>query len=134
VSDASARLWVLKDGRSVEGQSFRRFVELKLERVENPVFILSWTIFHTIDEYSPLFEFRTAKDVPATTLILTIAGYDENMAQEVRARHWYNVHDIKWDHRYADILESDTDGDTALNYDRFHDAEPEHFLTTEKPS
>ncbi len=133
VSDASARLWVLKDGRSVEGQSFRRFVELKLERVENPVFILSWTIFHVIDEHSPLYQFRDGKDAAISTLILTIAGYDENMAQEVRARHWYNMHDIKWDHRYADILESDPDGDPTLNYDRFHDAEPEQFLTTEKP-
>ncbi|NBQ38923.1 MAG: hypothetical protein EBU34_03890 [Alphaproteobacteria bacterium] len=106
VSDASARLWILKDGRSAEGQSFRRFVELKLERVENPVFILSWTIFHIIDEYSPLHALTEGKEAPVSSLILTIAGYDENMAQEVRARYWYNVHDIKWDHRYADILES----------------------------
>jgi len=104
VSDASARLWILKDGRSTEGQSFRRFIELKLERVENPVFILSWTIFHVIDEHSPLYELMQGNEVPVSSLILTITGYDENMAQEVRARNWYNVHDIKWDHRYADIF------------------------------
>ena len=125
VSDASARLWILKDGRSAEGQSFRRFVELKLERVENPVFILSWTIFHTIDEHSPLFALIEGQDAPVSALILTITGYDENMAQEVRARHWYDVKEIKWDHRYADILESGPDGDAQLNYDLFHESTPE---------
>jgi len=122
VSDASARLWILKDGRSAEGQSFRRFIELKLERVENPVFILSWTIFHTIDEHSPLNPLREGKEAPLSSLILTISGYDENMAQEVRARHWYNVSDIKWDHRYADILVTREDGETELNYNYFHEA------------
>ena len=125
VSDASARLWVLKDGKSTEGQSFRRFVELKLERVENPVFVLSWTLFHVIDETSPLFKVRDAKEPNVSTLIVTLSGYDENMAQEVRARHWYNLHDIRWDHRYADILESGPDGDTQLNYDHFHESHPD---------
>lgn len=125
VSDASARLWVLKDGKSEEGQTFRRFVELKLQRVENPVFILSWTLFHVIDEASPLFKAHDAMEPNLSALIVSISGYDENMAQEVRARHWYNLHDIRWDHRYADILESGPDGESRLNYDHFHDYEPD---------
>ncbi len=125
VSDASARLWVLKDGKSTEGQSFRRFIELKLERVENPVFVLSWTLFHVIDETSPLYKVRDAKEPNVSTLIVSLSGYDENMAQEVRARHWYNMHDIRWNHRYADILESGPDGDTLLNYDHFHESHPD---------
>jgi inward rectifier potassium channel len=130
VSDASARLWILKDGKSTEGQSFRRFIELKLERVENPVFVLSWTIFHVIDENSPLFALREGEEVLVSSLILTIAGYDENMAQEVRARYWYHVNDIKWDHRYTDILKSGSDGETQLNYDHFHESEPDEGLKT----
>lgn len=125
VSDASARLWVLKDGKSTEGQSFRRFVELKLERVENPVFVLSWTLFHVIDEASPLYKVKEIKQPNVSNLIVSISGYDENMAQEVRARHWYNLHDIRWDHRYADILESGPDGDMFLNYDHFHESHPD---------
>jgi inward rectifier potassium channel len=134
VSDASARLWILKDGKSSEGQSFRRFVELKLERVENPVFVLSWTLFHVIDEHSPLHALRDGKEAPVSSLILTITGYDENMAQEVRARYWYHVNDIKWDHRYTDILKSGSDGETQLNYDHFHDSEPEHSDQAAGPS
>jgi len=38
VLDASARLWILAEGKSKEGHRFHRFVELKLERVENLVF------------------------------------------------------------------------------------------------
>jgi len=124
VSDASARLWVLKDGKSEEGHVFRRFVEMKLERVENPVFILSWTLFHVIDDTSPLRHARESHD-GLSNLIVTITGYDENMAQEVKARHWYNLHDIKWDHRYADILKSGPDGETELDYDLFHESQPD---------
>lgn len=125
VSDASARLWILSDGSSVEGHKFRRFIELKLERVENPVFVLSWTVFHVIDETSPLHNLRHGDGSPLALLILSIAGYDENMAQEVRARQTYDLTDIRWDHRYADILESGPDGSTVLNYDRFHNLEPD---------
>lgn len=128
VSDASARLWVLTDGAAIEGHKFRRFVELKLERVENPVFVLSWTLFHVIDDTSPLFDLRHGAVSPLSSFILTIAGYDENMAQDVRARHWYDVKDIRWDHRYTDILESGPGGSTTLNYDRFHDSEPDNKM------
>ena len=129
VSDASARLWILAEGQSREGHRFRRFVELKLERVENPVFVLSWSIFHVIDETSPLHDLRKGHEAPLSSLILTITGYDENMAQEVKARHWYDVKDIRWDHRYADIIESHPDGSTTLDYDRFHDLEPDGVQT-----
>lgn len=125
VSDASARLWVLTNGSSAEGHKFRRFIELKLERVENPIFVLSWTMFHVIDETSPLFEVSHGRDNSMSLLILSITGYDENMAQEVKARHGYDVKDIRWDHRYADILESGPDGSATLDYDRFHDSIPD---------
>ena len=125
VSDASARMWALKQEKSTEGHGFRRFVELKLERYDNPVFVLSWTVFHVINEESPLFGDLKADGGAISNLILSIKGYDENMAQEVRARHWYTVTDIRWRHRYADIMETEPDGTTRLNYDRFHDFHPE---------
>ena len=41
--------------QSAEGQYFRRYYQLALQRTENPVFALTWTIFHPIDESSPLY-------------------------------------------------------------------------------
>ena len=39
----------------MEGQPFRRFYELALIRNESPALALSWTLFHILDEQSPLY-------------------------------------------------------------------------------
>jgi len=54
ISNANARLWLFKNIVSKEGRSFRRFYELPLLRNESPALALSWTLFHIIDEASPL--------------------------------------------------------------------------------
>ena len=54
ISNANARLWLFKNIVSQEGHPFRRFYELPLLRNESPVLALSWTLFHIIDEASPL--------------------------------------------------------------------------------
>ncbi len=54
ISNATARLWLFKSTVSREGQPFRRFYELPLTRNESPALALSWTLFHDIDESSPL--------------------------------------------------------------------------------
>jgi inward rectifier potassium channel len=54
VQEASADLRMLRDEVSQEGFSIRRIVDLPLVRSRHPVFALSWTIMHIIDETSPL--------------------------------------------------------------------------------
>src|ERR1700747_3198882 len=56
ISGATARLWIIREEQSPEGQSFRRYYELQLRRNENPVFALTWTLFHVIDLRSPLYD------------------------------------------------------------------------------
>ena len=55
IGNATARLWLLKNIVSMEGQSLRRFYELPLVRNEHPALALSWTLYHVIDEQSPLY-------------------------------------------------------------------------------
>jgi inward rectifier potassium channel len=125
ISDASARLWLIRTEVTSEGQSYRRFHELKLERNQNPIFVLSWTIFHCIDEHSPLFD-QTPADLAAieASLVLSVQGHDENFASLVNDRWTYAFSDIHWDHRYVDIVEGEQ-GTVRLNYRRFHDIVPE---------
>src|SRR5258707_13250118 len=54
IGNATARLWVLKNTISKEGQPIRRFSELSLLKNEHPALALSWTLYHTLDETSPL--------------------------------------------------------------------------------
>ena len=98
---------------------------MKLVRSENPTFVLSWTILHSIDESSPIFG-RTPEDLTASDafFILSISGHDETSAQTVQSRETYSMSDILWDHKFADVLTIREDGSSVLNYERFHDVEP----------
>src|ERR1700689_646354 len=55
ISQATARLWLVREERMAEGDVVRRFHELILDRSEHPVFSLSWTLYHAIDDTSPLY-------------------------------------------------------------------------------
>jgi inward rectifier potassium channel len=126
ISGATARLWLIRGQQSSEGQYFRRYYELKLERNENPVFALSWTIFHTIDASSPLHGLTRDDLAQADALlVLNISGLDDNSAQQLNARQNYSQDDIRWGHRYVDIASDAADGRLLLDYRKFHDVTPE---------
>ena len=125
ISDATARLWFLRRYGTTEGRSYYGFVEMKLVRNENPTFRLSWSLFHTIDETSPLFGLGS-EDLASVNarFTVTLNGYDENSAQPVHSRKDYACSDLRWNHRYIDILAT-TDNVTTLDYGKFHDSEPD---------
>src|ERR1700756_5564834 len=54
LGNATARLWVLRNVVSAEGQSVRRFDELLLVKNEHPALALTWTLYHVLDDRSPL--------------------------------------------------------------------------------
>ena len=126
IAGATAKLWLVRNETSAEGGQFRRFHELRLERHENPVFALSWTIFHTIDGLSPLAG-CSAADLArdGAGLALTVTGFDENSAQPLNSRHAYGHEDLRWQHRLADIFARTEDGRLLLDYRRFHDITPD---------
>jgi inward rectifier potassium channel len=122
IGNASARLWLLRNEVSMEGGTFRRFVELQLVRSEHPALALSWTLYHVLDETSPLYG-MTADDLAASkvTLVVVVSGYDIIAAQTIHARQSYDHPDIRFGHRYADILDTSDDGRLRIDYGRFHD-------------
>jgi inward rectifier potassium channel len=121
ISNATARLWLFRNIVSLEGQSIRRFYELPLVRNESPALALSWTLFHVIDEQSPLYGLD-AGDLEASnvSLVLVVSGYDVVAAQTVHARKSYDYSDIRFGHRYADILGNAEDGRLRIDYGKFH--------------
>jgi inward rectifier potassium channel len=121
ISNATARLWLFKNIVSMEGQSLRRFYELPLVRNESPALALTWTLYHVLDEQSPLYGLN-ADDLEASnvSLVLVVSGYDVVAAQTVHARKSYDYPDIRFGHRYADILGTTEDGRLRIDYGRFH--------------
>jgi inward rectifier potassium channel len=122
ISNATARLWLFKNVVSMEGHSFRRFYELPLERNESPALALSWTLYHVLDEQSPFYGMN-ADDLETSnaSLVVVVSGYDVVAAQTVHARRSYDHPDIRFGHRYADILGTAEDGRLRIDYGRFHE-------------
>jgi inward rectifier potassium channel len=126
ISQATARLWLFRLENTKEREKFRRYYELKLDRREHPMFSLSWTLLHVIDEASAFYgttadEFAEAQGA----LILNVDGVDDNSAQRIYARQIYSWEDIRWQHRYRDITSLSEKGRLLLDYSNFHDVVPE---------
>jgi inward rectifier potassium channel len=126
ISGATARLWLLTTERTIEDRPYRRFRELKLIRNENPTFALSWTIFHVINAHSPLSG-ATPQSLAASDagLLLTVTGVDEQLVQELHSRNSYTHADVAWGEHYADILSTDGNGRTRIEYSRLDETEPD---------
>jgi inward rectifier potassium channel len=122
IGNATAKLWLLENVVSAEGQSLRRFYELPLVRGDHPALALSWTLYHVLDEESPLYG-RNADDLDASnvSLVVVVSGYDVVAAQTVHARKSYDHSDIRFGHRYADILSVSDDGRLRIDYGKFHE-------------
>lgn len=123
IGEASARLWLFRNVVTIEGQPFRSFYELPLLRNESPALALSWTLHHAIDETSPLHGLTPA-DFAASNISVSvvITGYDVVAAQAVHARKTYDHTDVRFGHRYADILDATSpDGLVRIDYGRFHE-------------
>jgi inward rectifier potassium channel len=122
ISNATAKLWMLRNVVTAEGHPTRRFYELPLLRSESPVFALSWTLYHVIDERSPLYGL-TQPDMAASdvALVVVVTGHDVVAAQTVHARKSYEHTQILFGQRYVDVVVPVEDGRVRIDYGRFHD-------------
>jgi inward rectifier potassium channel len=122
IGNATARLWVLKNIVDSDGEFLRRFSELSLQKNEHPALALTWTLFHVLDEKSPLYDLD-ADDMKAASisLVVVVSGYDVVAAQTIHSRRSYDHTDIRFGQRYADILENLEGGRIRIDYGKFHD-------------
>jgi inward rectifier potassium channel len=135
VVDASLDLVLLKDEISPEGIHMRRLHDLKLIRGRTPMFILTWTVVHVIDEQSPLFGVDfTHPERHIASLVATLIGHDGTYGQTIYARKVYYPEDLRPGHRFVDVIELLEDGRTMINYDHFHDTLPDQPVSAQSPA
>jgi inward rectifier potassium channel len=125
ITEAAAQLWFIRDERTAEGSTFRKFHRLRLTRDDNPVFALSWTLMHPLDENSPLHgwgeeDFRRSDG----NFVLIFSGHDESSKQLVRDRRLYSAREVLVDHEYLDLSRVDAEGVTVLDFDQFNRTRP----------
>jgi len=125
ISEATAKMWVLRPTTTAEGRRFVGFEPMRLTKGENPALALSWTLFHPIDAESPL-HCLAPNDLVAseTNFIVSISGFDETAAQIVRARHTFTAQDVRFGHEYVDIITLDEGGVRHIDYAKIHDTRP----------
>jgi inward rectifier potassium channel len=125
ILQAEVGVVLLRDEETQEGETIRRFYDLKLARHRSPVFAMTFTVMHAIDDDSPLHG-ATAATLQAQNaeLIVTATGIDETMAQPVHVRTSYLPHEIRWGHRFVDLFGWTEDGRRVIDYRRFHDTVP----------
>ena len=126
ISEAQARLWLLRLENIAGRGQFRRYYELTLERQEHPMFALSWTLFHVIGPESPLHGL-SADDLAAAeaVLVLNVGGVDDSSAQRLQARKLYFHRAILWRHHYRDMASVSPEGRLVIDYSKFHEVVPE---------
>jgi inward rectifier potassium channel len=123
--EARLTVTLLRSERSPEGIPMWRQRDLELVRSQSSFFALSWTVFHKLDERSPLYG-RTAEDLIAeeSEFVVLLSGTEEVLNQTVYARHAYDARDILFGYRFIDILKPESGDRMMLDMSRFHDAEP----------
>ncbi len=132
VVEATMRVSVLCDEVSPEGHRMRKLRDLQLVRDNSPIFSMSWTVMHAIDEQSPLYRFTDAElRTEIFALIATMTGYDSTYAQMTHARHLYAPTMIRPGRKFVDVISPLPDGRLLIDYDQFHATLPDDFVTDE---
>ena len=88
IVEAQLRVWLIAESETVEGERYRRSIELVLHRAESPVFSLTWTAMHSLEQGSALADYLDNGQLGNNWhLLVTFTGYHESLANQVYARH-----------------------------------------------
>lgn len=121
IQEARIRLTLVQKEERSDGEWFRRLTDLKVVRDSSPLFALSWTVFHRIDKTSPLYGAnKDSIGKSETVLLVTMSGIDDSLSETVHARHAYTAHDIRYHMRFANIIVSNDQGETYVDYTKFN--------------
>lgn len=124
IFEANAMMSLLFD-EETEGGTMRLFHDMKLVRAKNPVFALTWTIMHPIDDDSPLKPWLDQQSAPpASDIVVVVSGTDDRTGHTMYGRCIYGSDDLRWNARFVDVLCRDGDGKRAIDYRRFNDVAP----------
>jgi inward rectifier potassium channel len=121
ILEANVTLTLARQIMTREGLSMRRFEELALVRSRSPLFALSWTVMHPLDETSPIYgATRESLLDQQAEFIVVLSGTDETFADTIYARHSYMPDEIYWNKQFADIISWRADGRRIVDLRKFH--------------
>jgi inward rectifier potassium channel len=125
VNAARGEVWLVYNDDTAEGVGYRRFKQLHLLQARNPIFAFSWTLFHVVDDNSPLFGLGPEQlEAMDAFFVVIFDGLDDVSGQTINVRKGYSWRDIRFGEIFADILTSREDGAPQIDYRQLSITEP----------
>jgi inward rectifier potassium channel len=126
MTNLTVRLSALIAEHSSEGHNMRRINDLVLERSNIPMFALTMTMMHRIDENSPLYG-HTAQSLldGNVRLFVSVEARDSAINSTVHDLKDYRSHTIRFGMKYADAVTVDPNGRTMADLTRISLIEPD---------
>jgi inward rectifier potassium channel len=132
IVEAQVKVVLLHQETMKDGSKWRKMSSLRLVRDSTPVFALTWSVIHPIEQDSPLFQLEEKDFIDKKAeILITIVGLDNTSGQTIHKRHSYHYSEIVWDVKFSDIISFTAEGERVIDYNKFHLIEK---LSIEKPS
>src|ERR1700724_3417159 len=110
LTNATVRMGVLLFEESAEGHSLRRLHDLPLSNTSLPLFALTWTVMHEIDEESPLAGHDAERlEEGDARLFLSIEAGDHAIGALVHDMRIYTAAEVLFGMHYAEAVMVDVD-------------------------
>ncbi|WP_413989136.1 ion channel [Labrys okinawensis] len=121
LTGAKARVTILLKEMDGTGEIWRRYHDLTLIRHSLPLFALTWTLMHRIDETSPLNR-KTSSDLAEAwaQLVVEVEAVDTRVGHQVGNIGVYQASDIAFGKHYAAAMEHDREGATVADIRRLN--------------
>jgi inward rectifier potassium channel len=119
LTHAQAKLSCIMVETTEEGHLLRRFHDMALMRHDMPIFPLTWTLMHSIDEHSPLHGL-TAQDLEdhQVRVFLSVQARDVGLEATVQDLAGFGHSQILFGKRYSDAVTIDDNGGATADIAR----------------
>ena len=124
LAEARFRLVLHRDERTIEGETMRRFHDLKLQVESIITFPAVLTLRHTMDESSPMHG-ATPESLKAseTRFMSSVLCTDTVINTPVQSQQGYLAGDVRFGERFVEVYTDSPDGKLFVDYGLFHDTE-----------
>lgn len=124
LAEARFRLVLHRDEHTTEGETMRRFHDLKLQVESVIMFPAVLTLRHTMDESSPMHG-ATPESLKAgdTRFMCSVVCTDTVINAPLQSYEGYLASEVRFGERFVEVYADSPDGKLFVDYALFHDTE-----------
>ena len=125
ILEARVQAYLAIDERTTEGHRMRRLHPMLLNRDRSPLFLLTWTLMHRIDEHSPLHG-RTSEELLASQaeIVMAFSGIDETLERPIYAHHNVPASQMLFGQGFVDMMPEEDGQGQCFDFANFNRTQP----------